>query len=521
MKIEKIRIEEIKIGKRLREEKDISGLKESIDNIGLLNPIRVDKDSNIRDGVHRLRACEELGWMLIDCIISDNVGLKGELEEIDANLIREDLTVLERAEHLKRRKEIYEELYPERRKGGDRKSDNFKQRNPSFEKSFVGDTASKIKRSPTVIREEVRIARDIDEDVKRQIKDTPIADRKGDLLSIAKMSDDKQKKIGNLVEEGKLDKLKIRIKKPKKFTVHFNAKEEWIDSTFGRLVIFDKTPDTICCPHFYELKWSRGCVYDCAWCYLNGTYRFLEDGKKPVNYNWEDVQRDLEFFFDRYNHPNENIVFNTGELSDSLWTETMNEPFSKFVIPIFERQKKHKVLFLTKSDRVDNLLDIKKHDQVIMSFSLNAFEVANRWEKRAPSVEKRIEAAKKLKDAGYEVRIRIDPIVPIEDWKRHYEDLVDYILERFIPDRVTLGSLRALQSTVNNCDDKSWVEFCTEKSDWGKRIETDMRITNFKTIIKSLRDRGYDGDIGLCKEPKELWEKMGMKCGDCKCNCIL
>ena len=39
------------------------------------------------------------------------------MAEIDENLIRNDLSVLERAEHLGKRKEYYESLHPETKQG--------------------------------------------------------------------------------------------------------------------------------------------------------------------------------------------------------------------------------------------------------------------------------------------------------------------------------------------------------------------------------------------------------------------
>ena len=90
-------------------------------------------------------------------------------------------------------------------------------------------------------------------------------------------------------------------------------------------------------------------------------------------------------------------------------------------------------MFLTKSNNVKNLLDIEKHDQAIISFTLNAENVAKQWEKGAPIVKSRIEAAKKVYDAGYETRIRIDPIVPRAPttWRVHYTRLIDDIFSNF------------------------------------------------------------------------------------------
>ena len=54
----------------------------------------------------------------------------------------------------------------------------------------------------------------------------------------------------------------------------------------------------------------------------------------------------------------------------------------------------------------------------MVSFSLNAPVVSKVWEK-APKVEDRIEAARKVSEAGYETRIRIDPMVPVFEWEKH------------------------------------------------------------------------------------------------------
>jgi len=285
---------------------------------------------------------------------------------------------------------------------------------------------------------------------------------------------------------------------------------------------FDKTPlpvrsENVVCPHFLELKWAYGCPFDCAWCYLKGTFRFLPTGTKPVVKNYDKVESHLRRFLSELTTPE---ILNTGEIADSLMSEGSSRPFSKFVILILESQSRHKVLFVTKSNNIRYLLEINPHNQVIMSFSFNADEVARRWERGAPPVARRIEAAKELTKAGYEVRIRIDPIVPVPDWESHYVGLIDRIFDSFVPSRITLGSLRGLQSTINGSTDKSWLEYLKESSNWGKKVDFKTRYEIYASMIKKLKDvYQYEG-IALCKETVAMWAKLGMDYRKIKCNCI-
>ncbi|MFQ6035817.1 MAG: spore photoproduct lyase family protein, partial [Sedimentisphaerales bacterium] len=165
------------------------------------------------------------------------------------------------------------------------------------------------------------------------------------------------------------------------------------------------------------------------------------------------------------------------------------------------------------------LLEIEPHNQVIISFSLNAIPVAKRWEK-APSVLKRIEAAKKVFDVGYAVRVRIDPMVPVENWDEHYLQLLDILFDNFTPERITLGSLRGLQSTINGCTDTSWTHYLEESSNWGKKINFEKRYAMYSTLINQLQSKyGFD-KVALCKETVEMWNALKMNYKKIKCNCV-
>lgn len=305
---------------------------------------------------------------------------------------------------------------------------------------------------------------------------------------------------------------------------------------------FDVTPypskrDDIVCPHYLELKWAIGCPFRCSWCYLWGTLRLQPRHKEPViklsvsSRSYDDyvfdydihpytkIERHVRAFF-RVPQP-VNEVLNTGELADSLMFENVERPFSKFIIPLFEEQKQHKVLFLTKSPNVKNLLEIEKHNQTIISFSLNSLKVAKRWEK-APSPIERINAAKKVFESNYEVRIRIDPIVPWPEnsWYDDYKKLIDLIFDNIYPERITLGSLRGLYTTIRYAKDKSWVIFLKEKTKWGLRIPFKKRYETFKKIIEYLENEYNYNRYALCKEPRIMWESLNMNWRECKCNCV-
>lgn len=97
--------------------------------------------------------------------------LHAQLAEIDENLIRADLTALDRGEHLARRKTIYEALNPETvaKVAGARGTHKVLGRGDasadSAPASFTDDTAAKTGAAESTVRESVQIATSIPEAV--------------------------------------------------------------------------------------------------------------------------------------------------------------------------------------------------------------------------------------------------------------------------------------------------------------------------------------------------------------------
>src|SRR3990167_1323605 len=115
----KVAISEIEIGRRRPVNFDrVKELAKSIADVGLLNPITITKGKVLVAGMHRIDAHRILKLDEIEATMVSLSGLRAELAEIDENLVRSDLSALEQAEQIKRRKEIYEGLHPETKQGG-------------------------------------------------------------------------------------------------------------------------------------------------------------------------------------------------------------------------------------------------------------------------------------------------------------------------------------------------------------------------------------------------------------------
>jgi len=219
----KIKINELVIKKRMRSVKPekVEAIAGSIKEVGLITPICVNSDLELVAGLHRVEAAKLLGWKEIECNVVDfNSELRQLLAEIDENLQRSDLSVLERSDWLKERKRIYEELYPEtKQKTGSELVErrwNTNAESAFVKESFTTTTAKVTGQSKRTIETEIQIANNINEDVKEILKDTEFANQKTSLLDLSKLDAPQQLAVAKKAVEKSLPSLKDAITEVKK-----------------------------------------------------------------------------------------------------------------------------------------------------------------------------------------------------------------------------------------------------------------------------------------------------------------
>ena len=169
----------------------------------------------------------------------------------------------------------------------------------------------------------------------------------------------------------------------------------------------------------YQLPLLSGCIGQCQYCYLNTNL-----GDKPymrVNVNVDEILTQAD------EHSKERLpeitIFEGSATSDPIPVE----PYSnllKYTIEHFSKTPNGRFRFVTKYTDVDTLLDIEHKGHTEIRFTLNTNTVIHNYEKRTPSMEKRIDAAKKVMQTGYPMGFLIAPIFLYENWKDDYHNLL-------------------------------------------------------------------------------------------------
>jgi len=182
--------------------------------------------------------------------------------------------------------------------------------------------------------------------------------------------------------------------------------------------------------NFYYSTQILGCVYNCEYCYIGGMY--------PCGYPVIFVNED-DFINEASKLKNAYIPISYE--SDLLAFEGIY-PFHKKWIELARKRKDLLIESRTKSANVERLPD-NPPKNFILGFSLSPKEV-NRFEKKAPPLEKRVKALNLAIQKGYNVEIAIDPIIKVDNFKEVYKNFINYLKNETDLDKINveLGAFR-------------------------------------------------------------------------------
>jgi spore photoproduct lyase len=287
----------------------------------------------------------------------------------------------------------------------------------------------------------------------------------------------------------------------------------------------------IVCPNYLHFSPSAYCSYGCAYCYLAGSCSTVVAPVTKVFVNLEDILAAIARRAQRLTEP---TSFYLGKLQDALALDPLTG-FSRVLVPFFAGQPLARLVMLTKSDSVGNLLAQDHHGHTAVSWSVNPEAVCREFEAGAPPLERRLGAARLCQQAGFPIRFIIMPILPVDDWQRHYGQLVEGIFAACRPERITLGGIcsygTALRLTKGALGADNLIARHVSRqpcADGRRRFSRELRAALYSHIIAEIRRHEPDIPVALCLEELELWRACGLdpfaslRAGPARpaCNCV-
>ncbi len=193
------------------------------------------------------------------------------------------------------------------------------------------------------------------------------------------------------------------------------------------------------------------------------------------------------------------------------------------------------IILFSKSDNVDFLLDLDHRGHTIMLWTLSTSTVSRQIERDTATTEQRLEAARKCQEAGYTVRFKFKPIIPIANWREEATDMLEKLFAAVTPDNLSMEML--FFDTVAEL--KQLFDMSLFDPELLARMEQyeadglmtdhmhpfpdDFRAEVYEHYVDEIRRLSPDTRVSLCAETSELWRRLGPKLRMTRdsfvCNC--
>jgi len=172
----------------------------------------------------------------------------------------------------------------------------------------------------------------------------------------------------------------------------------------------------------YQLPLVTGCPGLCEYCYLSTTM-----GKKPYIRVYVNVDEILEWTREHIAARSPEVtVFEGAATSDPVPVEPYTGSLAR-TIEFFGQQSLGRFRFVTKYDDLESILTARHEGKTEVRFSINAAHIIKQFEHGTPSLEKRLEAARQVRAAGYPLGFLVAPIMMLDDWQYEYSRMFDEV----------------------------------------------------------------------------------------------
>ena len=293
---------------------------------------------------------------------------------------------------------------------------------------------------------------------------------------------------------------------------------------------YESRPDwdpALVCWTLHDIHSAWGCLHRCAYCQRGSVYT---------------IMLNVEEFADRV----ERLV------EENPWQKTFRYDVEQDVLCIepeygacemlverFTRLDGRYLILFSKSANVDFLLPLAHGGKTIMLWTLSTHSVSRRLEPRTATMEQRIEAACKCREAGYPVRFKLKPIIPLKGWREEATAMLELLFDRLQPENLSMemlffDSVEEMDAAIGLDNlEPQFVEAAWEAqrrpAPWSTAREgqrpfpCEVKEQVYRHYLTEARRISPDTPVTLCAETQRMWERMGDlvsgKPWDYVCNC--
>lgn len=277
------------------------------------------------------------------------------------------------------------------------------------------------------------------------------------------------------------------------------------------------------CQAAWEVHSIFGCLHACDYCHVENFVNIMLNIEELIQKLKEIIAQNPTQLLYKYDSYTDTPIFEP----EYGGCEAM--------VRFFAQLPRQYLLLYTKSANVDFLLNLPHNGHTIINWSLSPDTQSRQVEKFTPPVTERIRAMKKCQDAGYRIRARFSPLMPLKNWEYEFQEMVSTLLSQVTPDVITIDvigfmSPNTMKSVI---DPQLWIPDAKQTLDtlpqhptlYGKHTfphETRKKI--YEYVIQTTREISPRIPIALCNETPQMWSALqpfltGMTPSNYACCC--
>jgi spore photoproduct lyase len=261
------------------------------------------------------------------------------------------------------------------------------------------------------------------------------------------------------------------------------------------------------CQGGWGLHSLNGCVHRCAYCdqaFIVTLMLDLEDWAEHVHRTLAARPHQKLYRYDMY--------------SDSICFEP-EYGASQILADVFAQSEDQYLLFYTKSNNVDHLLELGNRERCVFYMTLSTDHAAREFEPGAPSLDQRIQALRRCQEAGYTVRAGFSPIIPIREWREDATAAIEKLFAKVTPDTVRLWTLSmtsvpAFDGAMGFARMDVRLAEAAIRADpakvgaWNAPFPAEARAEIYAHYTDEIARVSPETPVSLCSESPEAWQLL-------------